>query len=421
MEKLPPILHFNTHAVGGAATAARKIHESLVANGIDSRYHFIDGDVDEPTYTKLSLVWRHGVLGRLVNSVSQRLRTRVGTDTTGLREPFGWSTMPGRLLSLPLIDSNVIIHLHWVVGLVDYRRFFAAIPASTPIVWTLHDMNPLTGGCHYSWECTRFTDRCRDCTQLRRPARRSAAASQNLRATALAHCNLHVVANSRWIEQQARKSRIFESARSFGTIRLAVDLEVFRPQDPSVAKRALGIPESRRTVGFGASRLDAPRKGFSELCAALARLNDTSDLELLTFGDRGNVEGPEGIAWSHLGPVSSNRKLATIYNAADVFVMPSLQEAVGQTALEALACATPVVANDVGGVSEFVIPDRHGLLSRSADTEDLADALRSLLADAGLRRRMGHEARRFMTSTYSLEQQAASYISLYRHLVEDRR
>ena len=65
MTNLPRIMHFNTHAVGGAATAARKIHQSLVAGGIDSRYHFVDGDVEESTYTKLSLDWRHGLLGRL--------------------------------------------------------------------------------------------------------------------------------------------------------------------------------------------------------------------------------------------------------------------------------------------------------------------------------------------------------------------
>ncbi|MEE4272574.1 MAG: glycosyltransferase [Thermoanaerobaculales bacterium] len=417
MTALPPILHFNTHAAGGAAIAARKIHDSLVAHGLDSRYHFVDGHTDEPTYTKLGLHWRYGLVGRLVNSVVQRARTRMGVDPTGKREPFGWSTMPGRLVALPPIDPKAIIHLHWVVGLVDYRRFFAALPASAPIVWTLHDMNPMTGGCHYAWNCTGFTGRCTDCPQLRWPARSSVARNaQGLRAHALAHRNLHVVANSNWNERQARQSRVFDAARSFRTICLAVDVQVFRPGDRAAAKRALGLSESKSAVGFGASRLDAPRKGFADLCAALSLLRNTEELELVTFGDHGRAEAPDGIEWRDMGSVSCSRRLATIYNAIDVFVMPSQQEAVGQTALEALACGTPVVAFDVGGVPEFVLPDNTGRLVEQGNTEDLAGTIAAVLWDSSLRRRLGENGRKLIEAKYSPDRQRNQYAALYQHL-----
>jgi len=419
-ERLPPIRHFNTNSYGGAATAARKIHDSLVASGIDSRFYFVDGDSDGPNYEKLRLDPRFGVWGRLFRSALHRFRQRVGSAGSAIYEPFGWPTIPGRALDLSVVEPASILHLHWVVGLLDYRSFFRGVPVGTPIVWTLHDMNPLTGGCHYAWSCTGFVDQCRHCPQLAGLAGIAMAIkSQDLKKQALSHRNLHIVANSRWLEEEAGKSRIFDSARSFRTIHLGVDPEAFRPRDPLAARRRLGLDESRTIVAFGSARLDTPRKGFRELCESLSRLEAKNTIEVLTFGERGSADGPAGITWRHIGPIHSTEKLATLYNAADIFVMPSRQEAFGQTALEALACATPVVAFDVGGVPDMVRPNQTGLLARVGDVEDLSGQIYTLVGDPEQRLRLGRNGRRLIEAEFSLDHQKHGYLDLYRHLAGD--
>jgi glycosyltransferase involved in cell wall biosynthesis len=246
-----------------------------------------------------------------------------------------------------------------------------------------------------------------------------ATKSQDLKKQALAHRNLHIVANSRWLEEEARKSRIFDSALSFRTIHLGVDIETFRPRDPLAAKRRFGVDESKTIVAFGSSRLDTPRKGFRELRESLSRLEAKNNIELLTFGDRGTADRPEGITWRNIGPIHSREELAALYNAADIFVMPSLQEAFGQTALEALACATPVVAFDVGGVPDMVRPNQTGLLARVGDVDDLSGRINTLVCDPEQGLRLGRNGRRLIEAEFSLDHQKHGYLDLYRSLAGD--
>ena len=414
---MPPIrsvLHFNTLANGGAAYAARKIHDSLVVSGVDSRYCYVDGSVNNPTYQKLRFRARAGVLGKVWHGIVRRFRQRIGAPRPGFLEPFGWSTIPGLTIDLDLSDCRSIVHLHWIVGLLDYGEFFRNLPIATPVVWTLHDMNPLTGGCHYAWECNGFIGRCTQCPQLARIGRRSMArTSQMLRRRTLADRNLHIVADSHWLEAEAKKSWILESALSFRTIHYGVDLEAFQPRKPLATRRRLGIDDAATVIAFGTDRLDNKRKGFLELCAALARLSEKENLELLTFGELGNALGPEGVKWQHLGVISSTEELSTLYSAADIYVMASLQEAFGQTAQEALACATPVVAFDVGGISDMVRPNQTGLLARVSDVDHLAQHISDLVLHPTTSKRLGQNGRDLMERQFSLSKQRDSYLNLY--------
>lgn len=263
---MPPgfsVVHFNSFADGGAATAARKIHDSLVTSGVDSRFLFTEGDVDKPTYLKLRSEPHAGLIATLQRGFIHRFRQRVGAPRPGYSEPFGWPTNPGLTMdAIPSVPRS-IIHLHWVVGLLDYEIFFRQIPRETPIIWTLHDMNPFTGGCHYAWDCTGFVDKCAPCPQLAKIARLvSARRCQKIKQENVAGRNLHIVADSRWLEGEARKSWILRSARSFRTIHYGVDLQTFRPRDLVATRRRLGVGDSATVIAFGADRLDNRRKGF---------------------------------------------------------------------------------------------------------------------------------------------------------------
>lgn len=145
----------------------------------------------------------------------------------------------------------------------------------------------------------------------------------------------------------------------------------------------------------------------------MSRLDKKIDIELLTFGERGDSPAPDGVRWQHLGTLRSRDKLSMLYSAADIFVMASLQEAFGQTAQEALACATPVVAFDVGGISDMVHPNETGLLAEVADVEHLARNIASLTLNPNERERLGRNGRRLMEREFSLEKQKQAYLELY--------
>jgi glycosyltransferase involved in cell wall biosynthesis len=305
-----------------------------------------------------------------------------------------------------------VIHLHWVAQFLDYPSFFASLPDQQPIVWTLHDMNPLTGGCHYTWGCDKYQSECSRCPQL------AHAGADDLsfetfatKRTALAGKNIHVAADSHWLESEARKSAVFRCAKSFCTIHYGLDMETYRPLDKAACRRELGIEPDHFVVCFGADAVDIPRKGMKELLAALSLLNDKARILCLVFGS--GVTPPAGLEIKSLGYVPSGSEQVRLYSAADIFVIPSLQEAFGQTSLEAMACGTPVVGFNTGGIPDTVRDGETGLLAQPGSVEDLADKIQWMLDHPAERLAMGARARAFVAAHFTLRQQAEKYRELY--------
>jgi glycosyltransferase involved in cell wall biosynthesis len=415
------VAHFNTLASGGAAIAARKLHDSLVKAGANSCFYHVVGDIDDPSYHRLQQRPRRRRLGSLRSRVVRSLRDRAVRPHRGQFEAFGWSTSPGVEFDLPDLSSDTIFHLHWVVGLVDYREFFATLPESQPIVWTLHDMNPLTGGCHYSAGCRRFEKRCIACPQLSHLwSLEAAARSQRLRRRALSGRNLHIVADSSWLEERARASSVLSAAKSFRTIHYGIDSSVFRPRERRDCRDRFGIDSDALVIGFGADRLDNRRKGFEILGQALSRMTSVTPFQLVTFGGRGEARAPGHISWKHIGRMTSDIDLSRLYSAFDIFVMPSLEEAFGQTALEASSCATTVIAFDCGGVSDIVRPNVNGMLVAPGDIDALARSLDELARSPERRLEYGANGRALVAREFSLELQRRRYVGLYTEISADR-
>jgi glycosyltransferase involved in cell wall biosynthesis len=316
-----------------------------------------------------------------------------------------------------------VVHLHWVSKLIDYPSFFASVPDDFPIVWTLHDMNAMTGGCHYTMGCEAFTTECRCCPLLGLPGDNDLSRrSFQVKLAALAGKNLHVVANSQWMESQARRSRVLAGARSFRTIHFGLDTQLFSPQDKRAARRALGLTDDRTIVAFGAESIDNLRKGLGQLLQALSLLRDRGQVLGIVFGN-GMVPQHSGLSLPELrsvGFVADPARQATLYSAADVFVIPSLQEAFGQTGIEAMACGTPVVGFDTGGIPDFVRPGETGLLARLGDATDLARQIQWLVDHADQAKRMGRAAREVVLDRFTLAHQARQHIELYESLLTAR-
>ncbi|MDX8399799.1 MAG: glycosyltransferase [Gallionellaceae bacterium] len=196
----------------------------------------------------------------------------------------------------------------------------------------------------------------------------------------------------------------------------SLDTDVFKPVDEKGIRSALGIPQKAKVVFFAADSIVNRRKGFAELVQALASLKLEEEIFFLTIGNDA-LELGAGFNHLHIGHVGNDRLLAAIYNAADVFVIPSLQEAFGQTALEAIACGTPVVGFDVGGIPDIVRPGITGSLAPQGDISGLRLAIAQLLSDSGKLREMGISCRRVAEEEYRLDIQARRYIELYERML----
>jgi glycosyltransferase involved in cell wall biosynthesis len=423
--------HFNTLLAGGAATAARRIHRSLRALGIESRFWHAKHSqlADESLY---HVEWARGDMDTVRRVVARCFELgRKLQQKHDLRRHLQGHPPELEYFSIPISHRSTrfdvaargtdIVHLHWTAKLLDYPTFFDALPDDFPIVWTLHDMNPLTGGCHYTAGCEKFVDGCGHCPLLgRRGENDLSRRSFDVKRNALAGKNLHVVGPSRWLSREARRSPILADARSFNTIPYGIDTQLYVPIDRECARRELGVPDDAMVVAFGAVDLENLRKGLRPLLEALSRLEDQSRVLGLLFGagtpPPNDLELPAMLA---VGYVNDPKRQAMVYSAADMFVIPSLQEGFGLTGLEALSCGTPVVGFDTGGIPDFVIHGETGLLARVGDSADLAEKISILVDDPAAARRMGERGREYVLAHFRHERQAEQYLNLYREILGD--
>jgi glycosyltransferase involved in cell wall biosynthesis len=316
---------------------------------------------------------------------------------------------------LPQCD---IINLHWISGFLDYREFFASVPRHVPIFWRLSDMNPLTGGCHFDDGCGRYATGCGSCPQLgsadandlsRQVWQRKLEAFKNLEPE-----RLHIVPLNHWMAETVRKSPLLGKF-PVTMIPNGVDTDIFAPRDTRVARELFGVPNNARVVLFGADVVNNRRKGFQLLGQALEGL--PRDIFLLSVG-----KGPEietSLPHLHLGHIADDRLLSLVYNAADIYVIPSLQDNQPNTVLEAMACGTPVIGFDVGGIPDMVRPGKTGRLAPVGDIGGLRAAIIELLQSPETRLEMASACRRTVMEEYTRELQASRYADLYRSSLPD--
>jgi glycosyltransferase involved in cell wall biosynthesis len=414
------VLHLSTfEADAGAGIAAYRLHAGLRQAGVDSRMLVLDRRGSDPTVIALRLA--RDPVRRLLRRLKKE---QIRRDLAHYKPPGGYERFrddrsehgPALLRQLPPTE---IITLHWINGLVDYVTFFAAAPRRAPLVWRLADMSPFTGGCHYDYGCGRFAQQCGCCPQLGSddPGDLSARVLRR-KADALAGVpsdRLHIVAPSTWTGEMARRSRVL-GRFPITVIPNGLDLTVFAPVAQGEARARLGLPVTARVVMFVAAAMDNRRKGFALLAEAVAGLqHEDPDLLLVSVG-RGEPR-VEGTPLHHLGYISDDRHRALVYAAADLFVIPSLQESFGQTVIEAMACGTPVVGFAAGGIPDMVRPGQTGLLAPVGDTAALRSAIQTLLQDEEGRIRMGRAARALAEAEYASPVQAARYLALYRKLL----
>lgn len=420
------VVHLSTYDIaGGAARAAHRLHVGLLRLGINSSMFVREARTKapsivrfEPTNTLLGKVERLIKRGQ----IQRELRSSVPKISDQL-EPFRIDRSEYGTDLLSNLPAHDMVNLHWVADYVDYPSFLGALSAKRRIVWTLHDMNAFTGGCHYDLGCGRYLQTCGECPQLGLSGPTDLShqiwARKKTLFERLSLNQIHFVAPSLWLAERAKQSPIL-GRFPMSVIPYGLDLDDFAPRDKFSAREVFGIPHEAKVVLFVADGLPLMRKGFEKLVEALEHIKARlPHLCLVVVGHNSpDLEGR--LPHINLGPITSDRLLSNIYSAADVFAIPSMQDNLPNTVLESMACGTPAVGFAVGGIPDMIRHGKTGLLVPPYDVAQFGSALVELLCSTDRLAALSENCRRAATQRFSLMQQASSYAELYCELLGDR-
>ena len=404
---------------GGAARAAYNLHQGLRSIGVVSRMlvgikRGHDPQVLGPTTTSAKAI---GYARPILDSLPLHLYSKRDSPLFSLQ----W--LPEAVSTDVRMLAPDIINVHWICK--GFMQIETLAKLTAPLVWTMHDVWPNTGGCHILNNCERYHRNCGACPQLGSSRERDLSRWVCRRKQRAWHdLDLTLVAPSAWLAECTRQSGLFRDSR-IEVIPHGLDMQRFKPIDRRLARKWLNLPLDKKLVLFGsASGTSKLHKGFHLLTAALQHLSAAGwgeQMELVIFGPASDQDSASlGFRSHYLGRLSDDAALALLYAAADVTVIPSLQESFGMVAIESLACGTPAVCFATTGLRDAILHEQDGYLARPFATEDLAKGIAWILEDDERHKRLGDAARSRAKREFGQELQASRYVSLFSEILESR-
>jgi glycosyltransferase involved in cell wall biosynthesis len=400
---------------GGAARSAYRLHQGLVRSGVASRFVTqYNKHADPAIVCGTSRVEK---LIALLRPLADMLPMKLYWQRDR-KQPFSTAYVPVAQRVRQAVAEADVLHLHWVV------HGFINIPflrqARRPIVWTLHDSWAFTGGCHLPAACRRYQEACGRCPQL--GSRREADLTRlnwQRKLRAWRDVDMIVVTPSNWLAACARSSSLF-AGRRVEVIPNGIDTNVFKPLDRVACRRILNLPEDKHLILFGAMGATSDEnKGFELLRQAMAVLPQQvagRECMLVVFGAQWLDLPDLNIEVRFMGTLTDDIALSVLYAAADVMVVPSRQENLPNTIMEAMACGTPPVAFRTGGIPDLIEHQYSGYLAEPFDTEDLARGIAWTLEQSGQGSSPGTHCRQKVEREFALDVVSARYMKLYSEL-----
>lgn len=351
------ILIINKLISGGAAKACLRLHKALQdQEGIESKLLVLNSD--EVIYNSENLYenkYKYILLEGL-NKINRKFKNTLNRIDESYT-PFSYPRSIHNVESHELIKWADLINLHWVSNFIDYKEFFLKV--NKPIIWTLHDMEPFTGGFHYR---EKF-----DLIKHEKLLKNNI----NTKKLGINKNKPIIVPLNKWMENESKKSELFAYLNHV-VIPNTIDKSVFVRYDKDHSRDILGIGQNEKVILFIAERIDDKRKGIKYLVEADSIINE--DISLLIIGQN-EVELISKHKIYFKGRVDSDEFLSICYSAADLFVIPSIEDNLPNTILESLMCGTPVIGFDVGGVSEMISDGKNGLLCKNVSGSSLANSI----------------------------------------------
>ncbi|MDX1976968.1 MAG: glycosyltransferase family 4 protein [Pseudanabaenaceae cyanobacterium bins.68] len=399
------ILHINQSDIsGGAAIAGYRLHQELLAQGIDSKILVGTSKTDSDFIADIP---RRQTVDKILN----RITSNLGFNYISLLSSFG---IPRHQFYQ---DADILNFHNLHTGYFNYL----AIPKLTenkPTIYTLHDMWSFTGHCAYSYDCSKWKTGCGKCPY---PDTYPSISFDNthlewkLKKWIYSKSSLFIVSPSTWLTEQAKASMLGQ----FPIYHIAngIDTSLYQPLDRSLCRVSLALPQDKRVILFGAETLKDGRKGGDLLINALERLPSSlkAEIVLVTFGF--GAKPVSSIPTVNLGYISSDRLKSLVYSAADLFIFPTRADNLPLVLQESMACGTPMVSFNVGGVPDLVRHMITGYLAKSEDIEDFGNGIVTLLEDQNLRDQMSERCRDIAVKEYNLTMQTRQYVELYQKIL----
>ena len=389
---------------GGAAKGMISLHHALIELGINSK-----------------ILIQYGNKSKNVSSLSsnflKRVKQLVLNHSNNL---YLLKYKKKQIFSAPFFGNKItktkeykwadVIHIHWLNNSLISLEELSKI--DKPIIWTLRDMWPFTGGCHYTNGCQKYKNKCGKCPLLSSNFDNDLSHTFFLKKEKL-YPKFNAVAISNWIKSEAEKSSLTKDVIMISN---CINTKKFNPYDKIKSKKELGIPANKKNILLGATNILDAYKGVSQFKNSL-KYFDKNKYFFTFFGNKITKPLDElNINYKHFGNINSEGLLSMLYSSADVFVAPSIQEAFGKTLVESMSCETPVVCFDATGPKDIVKHKKTGYKAKPFDSKDLANGIEWVLTN-NRNNILGKNARKDVIERFDSKVIAKKYIELYKKVL----
>ncbi len=401
------VVHISTYDNGGAGNAALRLHLGLLEIGADSTFLCLRKSTtcknvveftQKPRALKSTFVRTpFNAVGLPIDKGNRNIKKL--SALRGVYEVFTFPDSNADILTHPAVKNADIIHLHWVARYLDYPSFFNK--NKKPVVWTLHDMNPIQGGFHYYGDVVR-NKKIFELLENKLKKQKTAL---------IKHCKkLTVVAPSQWLHQLAKQYDGFQHAHHFH-IAYGIDTNLFKDYGRDAARTVLGLPKDKVLISFVSADIHNYRKGFDLLYNAITKCGELNDVIFCAAGAMpdSSAEGN----FFYLGSIKDERLMAILYAASDGYVLPSREDNLPNVMLESMSCGTPVLSFATGGMTDLIQPGFNGELSADISSNALADSLKLFIEN--IKEYNRSDIRSFIVDNYNLSLQANKYMEVYSH------
>lgn len=416
------VLHINnSDTIGGAARACFNIHNALLSEDVKSKILVqTKSGKDKNVFqagtgplSELFTVMRKGIDFSSISLLTKKEYGRFSFPLLGLN-----------LSKNDLVMQADILHLHWInEGFFSLQTLRSLLKLNKPIVWTLHDMWAFTGGCHYDNNCGNFTSRCSNCPALKFKGDHDASSTIFARKIELlSGAKIHFVTCSRWLAGEAKSSALLEQF-AITPIPNPINTELYSPNDKAISKQKLNLSIDKLHILFATMTLKEKRKGFHILLDALKLLNENyphlkAKIELIVMGAGAQSHFREvPFKTTFTGRLTNDNEIVNCYNAADLFVAPSIQDNLPNTVMEALSCGVPTAAFNIGGMSDMIVHQQNGYLAEKVSPEKLAEAINWLVEKLFENNDLGINARKKVINNFTEKIVAEKYLKLYKSIL----
>ena len=417
------VVHLNTYdGNGGAGRACLRLNRALLQQNIDSKVivHYKFGHNEQiGTFNKNFIEKAIAAASIIIERILAKNILKPMKRT-----PFSFTWFGRSVIDHPDVQQADIIHLHWINhSFLNPKHLAELAQLNKPVVWTFHDSNAFTGGCHVRYTCDHYQQQCGDCPLLINAGDNDISHRiWQQKNKAYQQLDFNIIAPSLWMQASVKKSSLMRG-KATSNIPNTLETDVFKPIDKKEAKAKAGLPTDKFIFlsGFMPSRKDL-HKGTQYLLESMELLRqrlgaETDQIELVVFGNRGTENLPDfPFKTSFLGTINNDEKLALHYAAADAFLIPSLEDNLPYTVMESMSCGTPVIAFTTGGIPDMVRHEHSGYLATYRSSVSFTDGMEWIIKHPE-RDKLNQQARQTIMDSFSEEVIAKKHIEVYQRLV----